>query len=382
MLCSFVVDEMDQINSKRKLSYSTTTVPKKGRSSLTETVEIQDKTGSELNYAEKGKSSTETVEIQDNNGLGLNSAENLVSNDNAIIGEKEFSNLLLEATDSLGGLEKIEKSKAVISGNQKLTQEIVGITSNLAIKTLTKAQYGRSSVSFVSQAIELLNLSKTDRFVDIGSGIGTVVLQVALTVGSELTAGIELCKGRYEVATWLKLKLKAIVSANNPNMAQWFDNINFYHGDFRESKYFFDVCRTATVLFVNNAETIFSVRSARGGNYTLDYHVARLACGLPNGARILSFEKLVDLPFTAFSCREFESAEGATSWTEISMKTTKFYVYTKISGIWTCPTCTFDNTLLRESKSEWKESIRELCESCSEDPRGSMRRYSLRSQTH
>lgn len=51
--------------------------------------------------------------------------------------------------------------------------------------------YGETSFEFVSQMIENLDLRPNDIFIDLGSGVGQVVLQVAATVNLAGCIGIE-----------------------------------------------------------------------------------------------------------------------------------------------------------------------------------------------
>jgi len=289
-----------------------------------------------------------------------------------------------EVEENFNGWNGLERSKKVTDGNKKLEAKHVSSQagSKMALKTMTKAQYGRAKYTFVQQAVvTAAKLQSHEKFADIGSGIGTVVLQVAATIGCVSSIGVELCAGRHEIAMQLKESFNQWVVAKD--RGELADRVEFFSGDFREHA-IFSKCRDADVLFVNNAESIFGMRSVAEGSYTLDWHVARLACGMRVGSRVVTFEALTDLEHPHFApCferRDYLSEPGATSWTEVSQKQTKFFCYTKVGEQWTCSRCTCVNTLLRPSRSQWGESLHDTCEICEGDPAGHRKAYSIRSR--
>jgi hypothetical protein len=297
----------------------------------------------------------------------------------------EFESWLNNLVENqFNGWEGLERLKQVTDGNTKLEAKHIDSLSSkkMAIGSISKAQYGRAKVSFVSQAIKAAELQPLDTFVDIGSGIGTVVLQVAATIACASAIGIELCGGRHEIALELQNHFKHLMMERKQRRIA--ESVSFFSGDFREPSNF-ALCRGADVLFVNNAESIFGMRSVVEGSYTLDWHVARLVCGMRIGSRIVCFEALRDLDHDFFSScfkrEEHFSEPGATSWTSTSMKRTKFFSYKKIGEIWECPRCTFVNKLLRESINPWGESLQDSCAQCEGDPSGQRRAYTMRKRT-
>lgn len=161
-------------------------------------------------------------------------------------------------------------------------------------------------------------------------------------------------------------------------------DFNLINGDILDSQNF-AAARTASVLFVNNAESVFGMRSVAEGKLSLDHHVARLACGLRNGSRVLCFESLLELdayPISSCFTRDQKTSEpGATSWTFKSKNASEFWIYTKVSDYWTCETCKHRNLLVRPSpKSSYGEVIQDSCVFCNSDPAGARKRYSLRSK--
>lgn len=289
----------------------------------------------------------------------------------------EFEAWLEEVIDTkFGGWNVLERSKQVTDGNTRLQAKDAGTSYKMAAKTLVKAQYGRARIPLVTQALQAVHIQPTDSFVDLGSGIGTVVLQVAATVGCVSSIGIELCVGRHELAVQLQDQFDQEMTRMERGDVS--DTVLFSQGDFRQPVNFAH-CRNADVLFVNNAESIFAMRSAKEGSYTLDWHVARLVCGMRVGSRVICFEALTDLETVhfkgCFTRTTHVSEPGATSWTSVSMSRTTFYVYTKIGDTWTCPRCKTVNTLLRQGE---EEGIQDACRVCENDPTMNTKTYPMR----
>jgi hypothetical protein len=248
----------------------------------------------------------------------------------------------------------LERSKRICEGNVRLESKHLASACRMAIGTITRAQYGRAKVELVAQALEAASVSPETVFVDIGSGVGSVVFQAALAC--KKATGIELCRGRHETAQELYEEFKIAF----PEAA---GRTHLFPGDFRNPENF-DVPRDADVLFVNNAKSIFSVRSVAEGSNTLDWHVSRLACGMRVGSRIIAFESLTDLEHPnvgqCFERAEYLSTPGATSWTDTSMSRTPFYMYTKRGNTWTCSSCKAENPLLEEKNGR----IQDRCAAC------------------
>lgn len=51
--------------------------------------------------------------------------------------------------------------------------------------------YGETSFEFISQMIDQIPIKENDVFIDLGSGVGQVVLQVAASTNAKLCIGIE-----------------------------------------------------------------------------------------------------------------------------------------------------------------------------------------------
>jgi hypothetical protein len=289
------------------------------------------------------------------------------------VSDADFTAWLDEVVEKeFGSWEQIDKDKDVLKGNRALSADLVGAdTYQFTRKSVERAQYGRVKYSFVRQALEAVHLGEGDTLVDIGSGIGTVVLQAAATFGCR-ALGIELMIPRHQVALRLLPHFEAYAQKHS---ADWAARVRFLQGDFRVPEHFKE-CRKASVLFVNNAETVFQARSVVAGAQTLDWHVARLFGGMEKGSRIICIEPLIDLETQnlapCFERREYMSEGGATSWT--MTKRTRFVTYLKQLDQWTCVRCQAVNDILSQSSDEWGETFCDTCLNCGSGSKRVMRR--------
>ena len=191
----------------------------------------------------------------------------------------------------LGGWHKVE-GDWVRPGSNELTRENIGYARLQASQY--RAQYGRANPVLVEEVIRKASISKADRFVDIGSGIGHVVMQVACTVGCP-SAGIEVVAGRHTAAIQLYEHFGLFLEKSGACSG----DVELKLGDFidpvnREFILKPDLNRTS-VFFVNNAQGTFGSRCVESGSSTLDFYVASLAKLTKVGSRIVSFDPLLEL---------------------------------------------------------------------------------------
>ncbi len=88
--------------------------------------------------------------------------------------------------------------------------------------------YGETSFDIINQMLERFNLGENDIFIDLGSGIGNVVLQVAALCSCKLSFGVEK-------ATWPS-KYAVAMSQEFKSVMLWFgkcfSKFQLYNGDF------------------------------------------------------------------------------------------------------------------------------------------------------
>eukprot|EP01120_Amphizonella_sp_Union-15-10_P017513 TRINITY_DN9747_c0_g1_i1.p1 TRINITY_DN9747_c0_g1~~TRINITY_DN9747_c0_g1_i1.p1 ORF type:complete len:552 (+),score=87.58 TRINITY_DN9747_c0_g1_i1:74-1729(+) len=122
----------------------------------------------------------------------------------------------------------------------------VGIDASILkkYKPMSKEVYGEARPSFVDKIIRDLNVTESDIFYDIGSGIGNVVMQIAALTGSR-SVGIEIRQDLHDVALNIQGHLERELKRRNKCSGP----IELYRGDATQEDH---VLSSATVVFMNN----------------------------------------------------------------------------------------------------------------------------------
>lgn len=171
--------------------------------------------------------------------------------------------------------------------------------------------YGETSYDLVCQMIDQIEISPDDVFIDLGSGVGQVVLQMAATKSTKVCWGIERADvpSRYALGmddnfkTWMKW------------FGKKFGEYQLIKGDFLADEHR-EKINTATIVFVNNF--------AFGP--TVDHQLKERFADLRDGAKIVSSKSFCPLNFritdrnlsdigTIMHVSELSPLEGSVSWT-------------------------------------------------------------------
>lgn len=109
--------------------------------------------------------------------------------------------------------------------------------------------YGETSFEFMAQLIERNQFKpqEQDTFIDLGSGVGHLVLQMAATVKCKKCYGIEIADRPAGYAKKMEDRFKFWMNWHG----KVYTEFEIIHGDFFDKKYV-DVIRSATYIFVNN----------------------------------------------------------------------------------------------------------------------------------
>jgi hypothetical protein len=232
----------------------------------------------------------------------------------------------------------------------------------------TSAQYGRAECALVELMISLGQIDSSSRFCDLGSGIGTVCLQVCAVTRCKVF-GVELMPGRFETALQLRdlfLKFAEHKKWSSPT----YNDIMLLNGDFT-TKECIQRARVCDVFWVNNAKGIFHNRCSNASSNALDWYVALIAAGTRLGSRIICLDSVSELDCNplcqAFKKQVYQSPPNAVSWSKLRVPV---YVYTKIRNEWTCPRCGVNNTLILDHHGE---RIQDRCLTCAEAEGGMSR---------
>ncbi|KAI8333108.1 histone methylation protein DOT1-domain-containing protein [Chlamydoabsidia padenii] len=176
--------------------------------------------------------------------------------------------------------------------------------------------YGEINASLVNEFITKTNITSKSVFMDLGCGIGNVVLQVAAQTGCE-SYGIEIMETPCKMA---KRQLKEYAT----RMKAWClptGKVHFRHGDFLDTAAndMYTTLKRADVLLVNNYAF----------DATTNHSLAQMFLDLKEGTKIISLKSFVpkhhkinqrtlDMPESILKVDEFEYYSEAVSWTNNS----------------------------------------------------------------
>jgi H3 lysine-79-specific histone-lysine N-methyltransferase len=183
--------------------------------------------------------------------------------------------------------------------------------------------YGELLPNFVHNIFQQTGLNSRSVFVDLGSGVGNVVLQSALQTGAE-SYGIEIMDKPAEYANDQAGELRARAKLWNINLGP----ITLLHGDFLESPQVDDVLRCADVVLVNN-----KVFPSKLNNQLLDKFLdLQLGCKVVSLASfgggagkqgVRNENNIANL----FDEERYESGTGSVSWAGESVE---YFIMTKV----------------------------------------------------
>ena len=150
-------------------------------------------------------------------------------------------------------------------------------------EAFTPEVYGETSFELICQILDKLHpISGENKFVDLGSGVGQVVLQVAALTNCSVSLGIEKANipARYarDMEKWFKFWMAFYGKLYNP--------FKLVHGDFLDLRHRPEILES-TIVFVNNF--------AFGPE--VDQHLKDVFADLNDGARIFSSKSFCALNF-------------------------------------------------------------------------------------
>nr|XP_023025758.1 histone-lysine N-methyltransferase, H3 lysine-79 specific [Leptinotarsa decemlineata] len=227
------------------------------------------------------------------------------------------------AIDSVVALEKGTSLPAHRSNkypSRGLLRHILQQTYNAAVTDPEKLNqyepfspevYGETSYDLVCQMIDQIEISADDVFIDLGSGVGQVVLQMAAATPCKICLGIE----RAEVPS----RYAESMNRNFRTWMQWYGkkygDYKLLRGDFLTEEHR-EKINQATIVFVNNFAFGPSV----------DHQLKERFADLKDGARIVSSKSFCPLNFritdrnlsdigTIMHVSEMSPLRGSVSWT-------------------------------------------------------------------
>lgn len=207
----------------------------------------------------------------------------------------EFVKLWRCAEADVGSpIEEIEEGSLVRAGNNVLKGS----------SQQSRAQYGRFMFGAMQRVAEIASLKRSDVFLDIGSGVGNAVMQIACTVGCE-SWGIEIMHSRHIVADAMWASLRHALSRRTPPVA--IGDCHLEAGDLVHCK---RKLVQADVAFVNNFNEIFGARGCSRYGPTLDDHIAAIFAAMKPGSRLVSLEPLHALGMSLNEANAWRESRG------------------------------------------------------------------------
>ena len=187
-------------------------------------------------------------------------------------------------------------------------------------KRFSNQVYGEATPEFASLMFSHCGLSTRCSFVDLGSGIGTVVLQAAIECGCD-SFGIELMSLPSAYAKALQVETELRLKCYNLK----YGKIRLKQGDFLNDAETFSRLEAATHIFTNNL-----VFGPKVNQSLLDLFIC-----LPDGAKVCSLEpfdynfslsrETVHYPQAIFRTEKVEYPANSMSWTPSAGH---FYIHT------------------------------------------------------
>lgn len=239
---------------------------------------------------------------------------------NSIVNANLLSSVVAETLDSTSVV-----STALI---ERILAQIYSRTVSPQVDQLRKYEAGSDNVygellpGFVSQIFRDTKLAPDSVFLDLGSGVGNVVLQAALEMGCE-SYGIEMMDN--------PAKLGKLQTAEFPARARLWGlaagSVELVHGNFLEHPRCSELISKADVVLINNQAFTPKLNDA----------ITSLFLDLKNGARVVSLKSFMPAgwrfgPRTQNSVLALLAVErkeywkGCVSWTD---QGGEYYVSTK-----------------------------------------------------
>lgn len=169
--------------------------------------------------------------------------------------------------------------------------------------------YGELLHPFISKIlVDQLNVTSSHVFVDLGSGVGNVVLQAALEIGCE-SWGCEMMENACNLAEAQQREFDArcLMWGIQPGEA------HLERGDLRKNMPILEALKRADVVLVNN----------KAFTAQLNDDLVRMFLDLKTGCKVVSLKSFVadssynvnDVGSTILDVQEFRYPEGYVSWT-------------------------------------------------------------------
>ncbi|XP_050423651.1 histone-lysine N-methyltransferase, H3 lysine-79 specific isoform X2 [Adelges cooleyi] len=189
--------------------------------------------------------------------------------------------------------------------------------------------YGETSYDLICQMIDLINITEEDIFIDLGSGVGQIVLQMAASTQCKICWGVEKADVPSSYSEYMHTNFQKWMSWYGKRYGEY----KLIKGDFLSEEHR-EKITSASIVFVNNY--------AFGPQ--VDHALKERFADLKDGARIVSSRSFCPLNFrmsernlsdigTIMHVSAMEPITGSVSWT---CNPVKYYLHvidrTKVNG--------------------------------------------------
>ena len=247
---------------------------------------------------------------------------------------REWGVALRLMSEESGGVDALESTQA-IKGLKVCGQE--------------KLMYGAIRAPLIQEMIRIAHVTPEDRFIDIGCGIGTVVMQMAAMTGCTAT-GIELDAARYVVGTVLcDDLLKAVREQGGDEEVPGFvdglqDRIRLINEDIRQHE---QEIVNSTCIYFNNHGSWFDEFKVIANKISIERLMASLFAKTAVGTRLIMFADIPHLMGNWFRVEKHVAPAKWCTWAGSSSEYDKqMLCYTKTKKTWTCKKCKHENLVV------------------------------------
>jgi 16S rRNA A1518/A1519 N6-dimethyltransferase RsmA/KsgA/DIM1 with predicted DNA glycosylase/AP lyase activity len=115
--------------------------------------------------------------------------------------------------------------------------------------------YGELYYYSVVKLLKYLKITENDHFLDIGSGLGKIALQIFLTTNAASVTGIEINKKRHKIA----YQLQAVIKQQLPELFSFDRSLNLIEGDFLQYDF-----KNIHIIYICSAIFSFELLEAVG----------------------------------------------------------------------------------------------------------------------
>lgn len=250
---------------------------------------------------------------------GLNRAWTCQSTEDFEDTVRDFNDFLRPlASDGTIQRELASKNHIPLPWVKRILDQTYARTVSPRVDTLKAYQNGSDNVygellpDFVSEILHRTRLNHEQVFVDLGSGVGNVVLQAALEIGAE-SWGIEMMPNPCDLADLQAKEFPARAKLWGLNVGK----VHLLRGDFTRNTRIGEVLKRADVVLVNN----------QAFTATLNETLLSMFLDLKEGCQVVSLKPFVpvghkitmrnvDSPVNMFVQKEAEYFSNRVSWTD------------------------------------------------------------------